>query len=160
MADIPNTEQITVKRDKKGQVRTFVGGHPATTYRGKVIEHLDLIKKYFTVLQEHHPEIIEFHAGAFATEGEYTKVGNPDAKFGPYVWFRVVSKELLSPWMFSMKDSSADTCAHNCVYYCLGQMCANWEYRHTVLNLIDKKRNNKQILHLITIDQVIQKVRI
>ena len=161
MTDIPNTEYITVKRDDKGQVGVFVGGKHATTYRGHEIEEIEIVEKYFVLLQRHNPQITEFHAGAFATVGEYAKAGNPDAKFGPNAWCRVVSKKSPCPdsWVFDLKDGSAVNCATYCAYYCLGQMCANHRFRRDVLSLIDKKSkdsNNKSMSiklphHIITI---------
>ena len=143
MSDIPNTEFITVKRDDKGRVGVFVGGKPSTQYRGQEIEEIELVKKYFVLLQKHNPQITEFHAGAFATVGEYAKVGNPDAKLGTNAWCRVVSKKspVSDSWVFYMMDSSAAACARDCAHYCLGQMCANWKFRRDVFGLIDKKNS-------------------
>ena len=43
MTNIPDTEYITVKRDEKGDVGIFVGGKPATTYRGEKIDYINYI---------------------------------------------------------------------------------------------------------------------
>ncbi|MBR6838061.1 MAG: hypothetical protein IKM94_00635, partial [Alphaproteobacteria bacterium] len=71
MTNIPDTEYITVKRDKDGQVGVFVGGKTATTYRGEEIYQADYVKNMFAWMQERNPEIEEFHIGAFKTRGEH-----------------------------------------------------------------------------------------
>lgn len=119
MANIPNTEYITVKRDKNGQVGIFVGGKPATKYRGEYIYQADYVKDVFAWMQNQSPEIEEWHIGAFATAGKYAEVGNPSGNFGPNAWCRVKFKNgKLGAWVFRGTYSSAANCALDCAYYC------------------------------------------
>ena len=114
MANIPNTEYITVNANG-----IFVGGKPATTYRGQEIYDIDSVKHVFEWMQAQHPNIAEFHIGAFVTPGEYAKPGNPDGAFGPNAWCRVKYKNgSSSPWVFDGTCSSAADCAYFCAILC------------------------------------------
>ena len=54
MSDIPNTRYITI--NKNG---IFVGGKPATTYRGVEIKFIDDIKESFANTQSRNPKVQE-----------------------------------------------------------------------------------------------------
>ena len=77
MANIPDTEYITVKRNKNGGVGVFVGGKPATTYRGVKIYDINYVKNTFAWIQKHYQNITELHVLSSETSGGYAMVGNP-----------------------------------------------------------------------------------
>ncbi len=114
MANIPNTEYITVNANG-----IFVGGKPATTYRGEKICNIDYVKRVFAWMQEQNPNIAEFHIGAFESLGGCAKPGNPDGAFGPNAWYRVKYKNgNLGAWVFDLTYSSAADCAYYCASNC------------------------------------------
>lgn len=142
MVDIPNTEYITVKRDKNGQVGIFVGGKPATTYRGEKIYNADKVKKYFAWMQEQNPNITEIHIGAFETPGEYAKPGNPDGIFGPNGWCRVKFENgKLGAWVFYYTSSSAANCAGYCAINCAEFVRHYASFRSAVFSAANEKQN-------------------
>ena len=143
MVDIPNTEYITVKRDKNGQVGIFVGGKPATTYRGEEIYEADYVKDVFACMQKQNPEIEEFHIGAFETRGEYAKPGNPDGVFGPNAWCRVKYKNGdVGPWVFVNDCGSAANCAGRCVFLCASSIRESASFRAALCGPIEKSNAN------------------
>lgn len=161
MNDIPNTEFITVKRDDKGRVGVFVGGKPATHYRGEKIWNIEYVKETFAWMQEQNPEIEEFHIGAFATRGKYAEVGNPSGEFGPNAWCRVKKKGSSSaPWVFFNPYGSAANCAYYCASSCASFVRVNASFRRALLgSAIDKqnvnpmaKSKNPEIEKLKTVD--------
>ncbi|MBR6837954.1 MAG: hypothetical protein IKM94_00065 [Alphaproteobacteria bacterium] len=145
MTNIPDTEYITVKRDKDGQVGVFVGGNPATTYHGEKICNIDYVKEVFAWMQEQNPEIEEFHIGAFKTRGEHAKPGNPNGVFGPNAWCRVKFKNgKLGAWVFYDTASLAANCAHNCANYCARYVRGDASFRSAVLGAVIDNQGTKQ----------------
>ncbi len=137
MANIPNTEYITVNKDG-----IFVGGKPATTYRGEKIWNIDFVKRVFAWMQELNPEIEEFHIGAFATRGEHAKPGNPDGLFGPNAWCRVKFKNgNLGAWVFHYTFGSAAYCARNCANDCANCARGGTSFRSAVFGAANEKQN-------------------
>lgn len=137
MANISNTEYITVKANG-----IFVGGKPATTYRGERIYNADKVKKYFAWMQEQNPKIEELHIGAFVTPGEYAKPGNPDGIFGPNGWCRVKYKNgNLGAWVFYYTSSSAANCAGYCAINCAECVRHYAPFRSAVFGLANDKQN-------------------
>ena len=146
MTDIPNTAYITVKRDDKGQIGTFVGGEPETEYCGEVIFHANYVKDVFAGMQEENPNITEFHIGAFETRGKFKKTGKPSGKYGPNAWCRVVSGDIVpSSWVFYSAYSSATDCAHYCANDCANDVWVDAGLRTAVFGLIDKRNTKKAI---------------
>lgn len=144
MTEIPNDRYITVKRDDKGQVGVFVGGKPATHYRGEKICNIDYVKEVFAWMQEQNPEIEEFHSGAFETRGEHAKPGNPNGVFGPNAWCRVKKKGAsASPWVFHYTSSSAAYCAYYCALHCARYVQGSALFRDAVLGSAIDKGNTK-----------------
>jgi len=136
MADISNTEYITVNANG-----IFVGGKPATKYRGEEIYEADYVKEVFAWMQEQNPEIEEFHIGAFETRGERAKPGNPNGVFGPNAWCRVKFKNgKLGAWVFFNSGSSAADCAFGCARYCASRVHSLAGFRAAVFDLGDKQK--------------------
>ncbi len=146
MANIPNTEYITVNANG-----IFVGGKPATTYRGQktydtdyVKYNTDYMKKVFAWMQKQNPKIEEFHIGAFVTPGEYAKPGNPDGVFGPNAWCRVKYKNgNLGAWVFLHTDGSAADCAYYCANDCADSVRRHASFRSAVFDLGDKQKTQE-----------------
>ena len=135
MTDIPNTEYITINKDG-----VFVGGKPATIYRGENIKFIHDIKANFVAMQKQNPEVQELYAGAFETKGEYAKPGIPSGKFGPYAWYRAkLSDGRLGPWVFSHTNIPACDCAKYCAYNC-GNYVRLSTMRSAVLNILQKQK--------------------
>lgn len=141
MTDIKNTEYITVNKDG-----IFVGGKPVTTYRGEGIYNTDLVKRVFVWMQEHNPNIAEFHIGAFVALGEDEKPGNPDGAFGSKAWCRVKYKNgILGAWVSPNAYGSAADCAFYCAYYCAGCVRSNAGFRGAVFGATIEKQNVNQM---------------
>ena len=122
MANIPDTKYITVKRNKNGAVGVFVGGKPATTYRGVKIYGINYLKDAFVWMQEQNPNITELHVLSSETSGGYAMVGNPSSEHGRYAWCRVKNNDgKLGGWVFGYAYAFATDCAAyyaiNCPYY-------------------------------------------
>ncbi len=146
MANIPNTEYITVNANG-----IFVGGKPATTYRGQEIYDIDYVKHVFEWMQAQHPNIAEFHIGAFATRGEYAKPGNPDGVFGPNGWCRVKYKNgNLGAWVFDGTYRLAANCAGHCAYSCVLYVCNHALFRSAVFGLANDKQNSQPKQNALT----------
>lgn len=139
MTDIPNTEYITI--NKNG---IFVGGKPATTYRGEEIYYADYTKEVLILVQEQNPNIAEFHIGAFATQGRYAKSGNPDWKPGLYAWCRVKYKNgNLGAWVFNGTYASAALCANYCAFRCAYFVRNDADFRAAVFGATIEKQDTK-----------------
>ena len=137
MADISNTEYITVNADG-----ISVGGKPATTYRVARIYNADKVKKYFAWMQEQNPNITEIHIGAFVTPGKYAKPGNPDGIFGPNGWCRVKYKNgNLAEWVFYNTYGAAADCAYSCAYNCASLVRDHASFRSAVFGAANDKQN-------------------
>lgn len=141
MTDIKNTEYITINKDG-----IFVGGKPATTYRGEKIWNIDFVKRVFARMQEQNPKIEEFHIGAFVTPGEYAKPGNPDGVFGPNAWCRVKYKNGdLGAWVFRYTYGSAAHCAYGCASTCALGVRVSANFRSAVFGATIEKQNVKPV---------------
>ena len=133
MADIPNTGYITVKRDENGGVDVFVGGKPATTYRGVEIYGTNfVIKDAFARIQKYDPNVTELHVLSSETSG-FAKVGNPSPEHGRYAWCRVKNNYELGGWVFAYEFSSASYCAYDCTARCALLAWGVAALRHAVL---------------------------
>ncbi len=137
MANIPNTEYITVNADG-----IFVGGKPATKYHDQEICNIDYVKEVFAWMQKQNPEIEEFHIGAFETHGEHAKPGNPNGVFGPNAWCRVKFKNgKLGAWVFDDTHSSAAGCAYDCADGCAYSVRDLASFRSAVFGAANEKQN-------------------
>ncbi len=146
MANIPNTEYITVNANG-----IFVGGKPATTYRGEKIWDIDFVKSVFARMQEQNPNLEEFHIGAFETRGEYAKPGNPDGAFGPNAWCRVKYKNgNLGACVFIATYSSAADCAYYCAYHCASNVRYYTSFRSAVFGAANDKQNSQPKQNALT----------
>ena len=104
MSDIPNTEYVTVKADG-----IFVGGKPATHYRGMKIEWSEHIKKIFQDIQEKYPNIQEMRFLTSTTTGEFHATGNPVPGNGSNAWACVLFNDgYVSPWVIISRIYSYD----------------------------------------------------
>ena len=137
MTDIPNTEYITINKDG-----IFVGGKPATTYRGEEILLLNGVRKSFADIQRLNETVAELHVLSSETFGEYAKVGNPSGKHGRNAWCRVKFKYgRVASWVFGRTSSSAALCANLCAYYCAGSVRGNADFRSAVFGAANDKEN-------------------
>ena len=130
MADVPNTAYITVKRDENGAVDVFVGGKPATTYRGVKIYDINYVKNAFAWIQKQNPNITELHVLSSETSGGYAMVGNPSPEHGSNAWCRVKYKDgQFGGWVFALARTSAWDCAYYCAYNCAYYVRADAVFR-------------------------------
>lgn len=141
MVDIPNTEYITVKRDKRNKIDIYVGDKTSTEYHGQEIYYTNYVKEVFAWMQEQNPEIEEFRIGAFDTPGEYAKVGSPSGKYGPNAWCGVKLRSGGAAWVFYYTSSSAACCAYDCAYYCARNVRAISVFRSAVFGAANEKQN-------------------
>lgn len=133
MADIPNTEYITINKDD-----VFVGGKPAIKYRGVEIAWIEHLWERFEAIQKMHPDIIEMHALSSETRGDYGVVGNPSAKHGYNAWCRAkFNNGRVSPWVFAREFDSMDECASLCAYQCLDSFRISAQMRSAALRTPD-----------------------
>jgi len=133
MTDIPNTEYITINKDG-----CFVGGKPATKYRGVEIAWIEDLWEHFEAIQKIHPDIMEMHAMSSETRGEYGVVGNPSAKHGYNAWCRVkFNNGRVSPWVFVRECDSMDECASRCAYQSLDNFRVSVKMRSAALDTPD-----------------------
>ena len=124
--DINSDDYITVTKDG-----IFVGGQPATHYRGREINQpkntviqFKEIQKY--VKKNYVVDVDEMHCLSSETDGDFTgNIGNPSLKHGFYSWYRLKFADgALSPWGYGNDYSycekqdptghRANTCASNC----------------------------------------------
>lgn len=141
MTDIPNTEYITINKDG-----IFVGGKPATTYRGEEILSLNGVRKKFADIQILNETVAELHALSSETSGEYAKVGNPSGNHGQNEWCRVkFNNGYIGSWVFISKSSSAADCALYCAAYCEHGVRLDPGFRTAVFGLIDKQNTKTAI---------------
>ncbi len=85
MYKISDKDYITV--NKNG---IFVGGKPATTYRGEEILFPKDIQNFFNDIQEESMLISDVHVLLSKTSGKSNQVGKPVGDKGNYLWSRVV----------------------------------------------------------------------
>ena len=146
MANIPNTEYIIVNKDG-----IFVGGKPATTYRGEDICGMQDVKNMFAWMQEQNPNITEFHIGAFATLGQFAQTGNPSGNHGPNAWCRVKFKNgKLGAWVFNYTSNSATGCANYCAGNCAYYVRDDAAFRAAVFGAANDKQNSQPKQNALT----------
>ncbi len=142
MLVMPDAEYITVKRDENGQVGIFVGGKPATHYRGVKINDINYVKDAFAGIQKQNPNITELHGLSSETSA---MVGNPSPEHGRYAWCRVKNNDgKLGGWVFAYAYASAADCAYDCAYICAFNVLAYATFRRAVLvTAFDNGQNGK-----------------
>lgn len=128
MTDIRNTKYITINKDG-----VFVGGKPATHYRGVKIAS-DSERESFYAIQARYPNVMEIHVLSSKTCGVYAKAGNPSAETGPNVWCRVkFTSGHIGSWVLRNKfESGNDFCAENCLYVCMAGLRLEENFRNAV----------------------------
>ena len=137
MVDIPNTEYITINKDG-----VFVGGKPATTYRGVKIYGINYVQDALAWIQEQNPNITELHVLSSETSGYFATVGNPSSTRGRYAWCRVkMTDGTIGGWVFANAYSSAPNCAINCAGSCAARVRAGAAFRRAVLGTALDKQN-------------------
>ena len=146
MTDIPNTEYITINKDG-----IFVGGKPATTYRGKEIDGIDLVQSYFVDILKLNPDVTELHVLSSKTRGKWTMAGNPSGKHGPNTWCRVKFENgNLGAWVFYYTYSSAANCASICAYGCASYVRTFALFRSAVFGAANGKQNSQPKQNALT----------
>ena len=141
MTYIKNTKYITINKDG-----VFVGGKPATTYRGEEILLLNDVRKNFADIRRLNETVAELHVLSSKTCGVYAKAGNPSAETGPNVWCRVkFTSGYIGSWVFGRTSSSAAVCAHLCARYCAGIVRGNADFRSAVFDAVDKEKTQTPI---------------
>lgn len=122
MEKITNKDYITVNTNG-----IFVGGKPATEYRGETLMPVYHIKEYFLYVQQQKTNISSVHIMLSETAGNYSKTGNPSSKHGIYAWCRVKYKDrTMGNWVFVNEIRSAAYCPS--VMVCLrsdANLCAS-----------------------------------
>lgn len=147
MTDIPNTEYITINKDG-----IFVGGKPATTYRGKHIYYLVAVRDYFSGVQRLNKNVAELHVLSSETSGKYAKVGNPLGNHGPNIWCRVLlSDGRLGAWVFAYTSSSAANCAYRCADLCADAVRGNAVFRSAVFDAVDKEKTPQKPINPVAV---------
>ncbi len=148
MTDIPNTEYITVNKDG-----IFVGGKPATTYRGEEIRYSNVVRKSFADIQRLNKNVAELHVSSSETFGEYAEPGNPSGIHGRNAWCRVKFNDgYVASWVFRYTYSSVARCALNCAYDCAHDIRELAPFRLAVLSANDKQNSQpKQIQNPIVL---------
>jgi hypothetical protein len=136
MTYIRNTKYITINKDG-----VFVGGKPATHYRGVKMGSDSWERESFYVIQARYPNVMEIHVLSSKTCGVYAKAGNPSAETGPNVWCRVkFTSGHIGSWVLRNKfESGNDFCAENCLYVCMAELDLGKDFRNAVFgaNLFD-----------------------
>ena len=172
MSEIKDTDYITVKRGQDGQIGVFVGGKPATTYRGQEIYDIDYVKRVFEWMEKQCPNIAEFHIMSSITSGEYAETGNPlpgksdDDKNAIYAWCRIVLNDSsAAPWVFYDALGSAGLCAYNCAHHCAYAVRDAASFRSAVLGFVtntkDRSIKGPKVYNLfgyrITVEKFVKK---
>lgn len=158
MTDIPNTKYITINKDG-----IFVGGKPATTYRGEEIYGIDYVKKAFELMQRQNPDVEEFHVGAFKTPGKYAKAGNPSGECGPNAWCRIKLRGMDVPsalWVFDCSYPSVTDCAYFCANYCMSFVRARVGFRTAVLEAAESQVRPRITPNQIVIEKLAQDTKV
>ena len=122
MSNIPNTEYITIKKDG-----VFVGGQPATYYRGKKVHSQSLTTSYFLYIQEKFPIIEEFHVLSSKTDVKLYNINEqPSQQDGKYTWCRVKFTDgKTGNWIPNLIwNNAVETYC-----YCVADISANAEFR-------------------------------
>lgn len=114
-----NADYITINENG-----VFVGGKLATTYRSVNIYNIPNAVKYFQeskqkIKDERGLDLLELHALASSTPGNYAEPGNPSPKRGRYAWCRAkLTDGTELDWVFLSDYSSASNCASYCAINC------------------------------------------
>lgn len=105
MSNIPNTAYITINANG-----VFIGGKPATYYRGvKIIDSIEYIKAHFQIIQSRYPNIRHMRFLTSKTTGEYNKPGNPVAENGDNLWACIVFNDgYEGPWILVNRSDTYD----------------------------------------------------
>lgn len=129
-SDIPNTEYITINANG-----IFVGGKPATHYRGEKIESSDLAISIFGSIQrEINPNVQELHVLSSETRGRRAQTGNPSAEPGENAWYRVKFNDgTISDWVYLASQGSGPSCARICAYICADAARHYRDFRPVIL---------------------------
>ena len=155
MANIPDTAYITVNKDG-----IFVGGKPATTYRGVKIYGISFVKDSFARIQKQNPNITELHVLSSKTSGGYATVGNPSPEHGRYAWCRVKNNDgKLGGWVFDEAYTSATDCAFNCANDCAWNVPAYAAFRRVVLVTAVDRQTTVALKQQIVVEKITQNTK-
>ena len=144
MTDIPNTEYITMNANG-----VFVGGKPATHYRGKEIHWTNDILKCFKDIQNTNPKFTELHVLTSTTYPShfYSKpnhcVGTPSSEHGTTIWCRLkFDNGKKTMWVFMDWFTCLHGVAENCAYDCIHSLLQCSGFRSAVFCApIDNRQN-------------------
>lgn len=130
MTDIPNTEYITINANG-----IFVGGKPATDYRGEKIVGPDFAISIFGSIQRDiNPNVQELHVLSSETRGCRAQTGEPSAKPGENAWYRVKFNDgTMSDWVYLVSQGSGPSCARICAYACADDARYSHQFRPVIL---------------------------
>ena len=129
MPYMQNTEYITINTNG-----IFIGGKPATTYRGATIGYPESIHKNFQNLQNHYPNIQEMHFLTSKTTGEFYKTGNPVAEKGNNLWACVAFNDgYVAPWVLVSINCTHDFYISHEISGNLYRMIENYTFLHDLL---------------------------
>ena len=150
--DIPNTEYITVNVNG-----IFVGGKPATTYRGVRILDMDSVKNTFAWIQEQNSNITELHVLSSNASGKFARVGRPSPEYylNDYIstaWCRVKNKDgQFGGWVYARTYSMATDCAAYCAANCAGIVRLDAEFRSAVFGAVDKEKTTQKPINPVVV---------
>ena len=129
MTDIPNTKYITINENG-----IFVGGEPATHYRGEEIGYTKEDMGFFRTIKSHYPDLEELHILSSETQGYIGWIGNPSAKHGPNAWCRgKFSNGVIGQWVSADKPGSAAGCVRYCIIACANPLYSGSTFRDAFL---------------------------
>jgi len=147
MADIPNTQYITINKDG-----VFVGGRPATTYRGEEIFLLNGVRKNFADIQRLNETVAELHVLSSETRGKWTVVGNPSGNHGRNAWCRVKFNDgRVASWVFYNAHVSASDCAYACASDCAYDVRGDADFRSAVFGAVDKEKTPQKPINPVAV---------
>lgn len=137
MTDIKNTEYITINKDG-----VFVGGKPATHYRGEEIFNIRYVKRRFSDIQKEYPGVMELHVLLSETSGKYAEPGSPSPIHGRYSWYRAKFNDgKTGAWVYSVDWGETVGCAKLCAFNCVFHIKNNHDYRQAVFGERTGKEN-------------------
>jgi len=147
MADIKNTEYITINKDG-----VFVGGKPATTYCGEKIRFSNGVRESFADIQRLNKNVAELHVLSSETFGEYAKVGNPSGNHGRTAWCRVKFENgNLGAWVCLDAHGSTTGCARTCAGYCAIFIRTTASFRAAVFGAVDKEKTPQKPINPVVV---------
>ena len=162
ISNIPDSECITVNRNG-----IFVGGTPATYYRGVKIGSPENINPLFQTIQNRYPNIRHMCFLTSKMTGEFNKPGNPVAENGDNLWARITFFDgYVGPWVlveqncpydFSIAHISGNLCRMVDNYVFLDPLLGRYQDVVIRINLQNMAGKSVELNgYKITIEKIVQ----